>query len=71
MATHASSLAWRIPMDRGAWRVTVHGLAQSWTPPKRLSLKHNCLETGGMKYSVRPLLIVRYLILRILDEQTE
>ena len=25
MATHSSILAWRIPMDRGAWRVTVHG----------------------------------------------
>ena len=25
MATHASTLAWRIPMDRGAWRATVQG----------------------------------------------
>ena len=25
MATHSSALAWRIPMDRGAWRATVHG----------------------------------------------
>ena len=22
-------LAWRIPMDRGAWQVTVHGVAKS------------------------------------------
>ena len=29
MATHSSILAWRIPMDRGAWRVTVHGIAES------------------------------------------
>ena len=28
-ATHSSILAWRIPMDRGAWRVTVHGVAES------------------------------------------
>ena len=28
MATHASILTWRIPMDRGAWRVTVHGVAK-------------------------------------------
>ena len=27
MATHSSILAWRIPMDRGAWRATVHGVA--------------------------------------------
>ena len=25
-ATHSSMLAWRIPMDRGAWQATVHGL---------------------------------------------
>ena len=31
MATHASILAWRIPMDRGAWRATVHGVAKSQT----------------------------------------
>ena len=23
-ATHFGSLAWRIPMDRGAWQATVH-----------------------------------------------
>ena len=31
MATHSSILAWRIPMDRGAWQATVHGVAESWT----------------------------------------
>ena len=31
MATRSSPLAWRIPMDRGAWRVTVHGTAESDT----------------------------------------
>jgi len=31
MTTHSSILAWRIPMDRGAWQVTVHGVAKSWT----------------------------------------
>ena len=31
MATHSSILAWTIPMDRGAWGATVHGVAQSWT----------------------------------------
>ena len=29
MATHSSILAWRIHMDRGAWRVTVHGVVKS------------------------------------------
>ena len=31
MATHSSILAWRIPMDRGAWWAAVHGLAKSQT----------------------------------------
>ena len=31
MATHSSTLAWRIPMDKGAWHVTVHGVAKSQT----------------------------------------
>ena len=31
MATHSSTLAWRIPMDREAWRATVHGVTKSWT----------------------------------------
>ena len=31
MATHASILAWRIPMDRGAWWATVCGVVKSWT----------------------------------------
>ena len=31
MATHTHILAWRIPMDRGAWQVTVHGVSKSRT----------------------------------------
>ena len=31
MTTQSSILAWRIPMDRGAWRASVHGVAKSWT----------------------------------------
>ena len=31
MATHSSILAWRIPMNRGAWWATVHGVAKSRT----------------------------------------
>ena len=31
MATLSSILALRIPMDRGAWRATVHGVAKSRT----------------------------------------
>ena len=31
MATHPSILAWRIPMDRGAWQATVLGVAKRQT----------------------------------------
>ena len=31
MATHSSILAWRLPMDRGAWQATVCGVAKSQT----------------------------------------
>ena len=31
MATHSSILAWRIPMDRGAWQATVHGVMKGQT----------------------------------------
>ena len=28
MATHSGILAWRIPIDRGAWWATIHGVAE-------------------------------------------
>ena len=34
MATHSSIIAWRIPMDRGTWQATVHGVAKC---PTRLN----------------------------------
>ena len=38
MATHPSILAWKIPLDRGSWWATVHGVAKSWTRLKQLSM---------------------------------
>ena len=34
------------PMDRGAWWAAVHGVAQSWTQLKRLSM-HACIGEGN------------------------
>ena len=45
MATHSSILAWRIPMDRGAWWNTVYGLTKSRT---QLTAKHS---TAHREYS--------------------
>ena len=38
MGTHCSILAWHNPMDRGAKRATVHGVTNSWTLLKWLSM---------------------------------
>ena len=38
MATHSNILAWRIPMNRGAWQATAYGITKSWT---RLSTVHH------------------------------
>ena len=38
MAIHSSILAWRIPMERGAWRATVHGVAR---------VRHNLVTKSG------------------------
>ena len=31
MAPHSTTLAWKIPMDGGAWQAAVHGVAKSQT----------------------------------------
>ena len=35
MATYSSILAWRIPMDSGAWQATVHAITKSHTGLKQ------------------------------------
>ena len=37
MVTHSRILAWRIPMDRGAWQTAIHGVTESQTRLKQLS----------------------------------
>ena len=37
MTTHSSILAWKIPMDRGTWRATVHGAHKESDTTEQLS----------------------------------
>ena len=45
MATHSSVLAWRIPMDRGAWQATAHGVTKSQTQLSDLAHIHKKRNT--------------------------
>ncbi|CAM9216019.1 unnamed protein product [Rangifer tarandus platyrhynchus] len=47
MATHSSVLAWRIPMDKGAWPGTVHGVAESLTRLSDFTICLRILQTCG------------------------
>ena len=55
MITYSSILAWRIPMDRGAWWATVHGVSTSQT---RLSDK---AQHMGYKRASQVILVVKDL----------
>ena len=45
MATHSSTLGWRIPMDRGGWQGAVYGFAESDTT-EQLSAQHRRVCTS-------------------------
>ena len=55
MATHCSILAWRIPMDGGAWWATVHGVAKTQTRLSDFTFFPSSLSKGscGIKTSYR------------------
>ena len=53
MATHSSILAWRIPMDRGAWWATGHGVAESNTT-ERLSIPQHSIMSIKFLLNLSP-----------------
>ena len=46
MATHCSTLAWKNPMDRGAWWAAVHGVAKESDTTERLHFHFSLLCIG-------------------------
>ena len=40
MAPHSSTLAWKNPMDGGAWQTVVHGVAKSRTQLSNFTFMH-------------------------------
>ena len=77
MATHSSILACRIPMDREAWRATVHGVANSWTQlstTKQRGLHNfvNILKTSEF-YSLKGwvLLYMNYISIKLSFKKRE
>ena len=63
MATHRNILAWRIPMDRGAWWTTVHRVAKNQISLSdfqfssiqfSLSVVSNSLQPHGLQHARSP-----------------
>ena len=46
MTTHSGVLAWRIPMDRGAWQAIVHGFPESDTTERLSTNRHIFTNTN-------------------------
>ena len=54
MATHSSYSCLGNPMDRGAWRATIHGIAKSQTGLRDLTL-HYTLSFNKVKVLLSPI----------------
>ena len=66
MTPHSSTLAWKIPMDGGAWWAAVYGVAKSWTRLSDLTFTfhfhalekematHSCVLTWRIPGTVEP-----------------
>ena len=64
MATHSSILAWKIPMDRGAWQATVHRVAKSRTQLSDYAHSTSDPETSVSLEQLVPLMGFSYLPLQ-------
>ena len=60
--THSNILAWSIPMNRGAWRATVRGVAESDTTER---LRTQCLTAPV--FLGRPFIVKREVLESLLE----
>ena len=58
MATHSCVLAWRIPMDTGAWQATVHGVAEL-DMTERLSTHNSKSGSWSSPFTLKSLLVTQ------------
>jgi len=59
METHSSIPAWRIPMDRGAWQATDHGVSELDTTERLSIAQHIHITIYKIKksYPIAPLVV--------------
>ena len=72
MATHPSILAWRNPMDRGAWWAPVSGVARSQIQLKCLSTAFiitNFLKKKKKSHITKCCVISEFFILMCVEER--
>ena len=55
MAPHPSTPAWKNPMDGGAWKAAVHGVAEGWTQLSDFTFTFHALEKEMAKETSRHL----------------
>ena len=58
MATHSSVLAWRIPVDTGAWQATVHGVTEL-DMTERLSTHNSKSGSWSSPFTLKSLLVTQ------------
>ena len=47
MAPYSNTLAWKNPMDRGAWKAAVHGVAEGQTRLSDFTFTFSCIGEGN------------------------
>ena len=66
MVIHSSILAWRIPVDRGAWRAAVHGVSKSLTTERLSTAQHNIKSSLLISKIPLSVTVLEFLLLLLL-----